>query len=130
MNAAPIGPGLGSRLVELSVFVRALRIDAQIGVHPHEYGREQPLIIDVELRVAAMACEHIADTINYEVIVARAQQIAAAGHVKLIEAFAERLALACLEDPRVLRVRVRVEKPQALAPHAEAAGAEIILARD
>jgi dihydroneopterin aldolase len=107
-----------------------LRVEAQIGVHEHEHGRNQPLIIDVELRIAATSCEHIADTLNYELIVARAQQIAASGHVKLIETFAERLALACLEDMRVTRARVRVEKPQALAPHAEAAGVEIILERE
>jgi len=130
LSAEPNAADPAHRLIRLSVFVRALRIEAQIGVHAHEYGRKQPLIIDVELQVAAAACEHIGDTINYEVIVSRAQQIADAGHVKLIEAFAERLAAACLEDPRVIRARVRVEKPQALAPDAEAAGAEIILARD
>lgn len=118
------------RLVQLNVFVRALRLDAEIGIHAHEYGRKQPLIIDIELQIATAGCEHISDTLNYEIIVARAQQIADAGHVKLIEAFAERLALACLEDARVVRVRVRVEKPQALAPRAQAAGVEIILARD
>ena len=31
---------------------------------------------------------------------------------------AERLAHACLADPRVTRARVRVDKPNALAPHA------------
>ncbi len=125
MNAAP--PGL--RLAQLSVFVRGLRIQAEVGIYTHEYGRKQPLVIDVELQVTAAACEHIADTLNYEQIVARAQQIADAGHVKLIEAFAERLAEALLEDERVTRARVRIEKPEALAPRAEAAGAEIILAR-
>ncbi|MDR3507137.1 MAG: dihydroneopterin aldolase [Caulobacteraceae bacterium] len=115
--------------MQLSVFVRALRIDAEIGINADEYGRRQPLIIDVELSVVAVSCEHIADTINYEVIVARAQQIADAGHVRLIESFAERLARACLEDARVTQARVRVEKPEALAPKAEAAGVEIVLAR-
>ena len=43
--------------------------------------------------------------------------------------FAEKLARVCLEDPRVSRARVRVEKPEALAPYAEAAGAEITLVR-
>ena len=109
--------------------MRGLRVEAEIGVYEHEYGRRQPLLIDVELDVAAQSCEHIADTINYETVVAHARQLAAAGHLKLIEAFAERLARACLEDARVARVRVRVEKPEALAPVAEAAGVEVLLAR-
>lgn len=113
--------------LSLKVFVRGLRVEAEIGVYEHEYGRRQPLLIDVELDVAAQSCEHIADTINYETVVAHARQLAAAGHLKLIETFAERLARACLEDVRVVRARVRVEKPEALAPVAEAAGVEVVL---
>ena len=36
---------------------------------------------------------------------------------------------AMCADPRVMRARVRVEKPQALAPHAAAAGVEITVVR-
>ncbi len=126
MTTPPPGP----RLEALTVFVRALRVEAEIGIHPHEYGRKQTLVIDVELRIAAGACEHIADTLNYEIIVTRARQIAEAGHVKLIETFAERLARACLEDERVVSARVRVEKPQALAPAAEAAGVDLVITRN
>ncbi len=117
-----------ARVTRATVFVRALRIDAEIGIYDQEHGRTQPLICDVELTLDAHGFEHIADTINYETIVAKAQAIAAEGHLKLVETFAERLALACLEDPRVSRVRVRVEKPEALAPHGQA-GVELVLER-
>lgn len=106
-----------------------LRVEAEVGVYDHEYGRRQPLVIDVELDVAAPSCEHIADTVNYETVAARARALAAAGHLKLIETFAERLARACFEDSRVTRARVRVEKPEALAPAAAAAGVEVLLTR-
>jgi dihydroneopterin aldolase len=39
------------------------------------------------------------------------------------------LAEACFTEPRVLRARVRVEKPLALAPDAAAAGVEITAVR-
>ena len=117
------------RITRTTVFVRALRIDAEIGIYDQEHGRTQPLICDVELTLDAHGFEHIADTINYETIVAKAQAIAGQGHLKLVETFAERLALACLEDPRAVRARVRVEKPEALAPHAQAAGVELVLER-
>jgi dihydroneopterin aldolase len=116
-------------VLSLKVFVRGLRVEAEIGVYDHEHGRLQPLLIDVELDVAAESCEHIADTVNYEDVAGHARRLAAAGHLKLIEAFAERLARACLEDRRVTRVRVRVEKPEALAPFAAAAGVEVTLSR-
>lgn len=117
------------QVARLHVFVRELRIDAEIGIYGHEYGRKQPLLIDVELEILAGPIEHISDTLNYEDVAARAQAIADAGHVMLIETFAERLARACLEDERVVQARVRVEKPEALAPRAAAAGVEMILTR-
>ena len=39
------------------------------------------------------------------------------------------IEIEVLPDPRVTRARVRVEKPQALAPHAAAAGVEITVVR-
>lgn len=127
---APSGP---ARITGLKVFVRALRLDVEIGIHEHEHGRAQPLIIDVELDVitsgAAAGFAHIADTLNYELVVSKARAVAEAGHILLVEAFAERLVQACLDDPRVIRARVRIEKPEALAPAAQAAGVEIIAER-
>ena len=36
----------------LTVFVRGLEVEAAIGVHDHELGRTQPLVLDVELQLA------------------------------------------------------------------------------
>jgi 7,8-dihydroneopterin aldolase/epimerase/oxygenase len=130
--ATPLQPSADAGVIRVEgakVFVRALKVDAEVGVYAHEHGRRQPLVIDVELDVAATTGDHLADTVNYETVAAKAQALAAHGHVKLIETFAERLARALLEDSRVSRARVRVEKPQALAPHAAAGGAEITLTR-
>lgn len=112
----------------LTVFVRGLRIEAGIGVYDHEHGRLQPLVLDVSLELAPGPVGRLSETINYETVAAQARAIAAAGHIGLVETFAGRLAAACLEDGRVLRARVRIEKPGALEP-AEAAGCEVVLAR-
>ena len=111
------------------IFVTGLKVDAQIGVYAHEKGRAQPLVVDVELDVPSAGTRKLADTVNYETVGEAARAIAAKGHIKLVEDFAERLARACLTDPRVMRARVRVEKPLALAPHAAAAGVEITVVR-
>ena len=123
-GSAPAG-----RLAGVKVFVRGLKLDAEIGVHAHEYGRTQSLVADVELDVAVTGWDRLADIFNYEAIAAKAKAVAAEGHFQLVEAFAGRIAELCLEDPRVTQVRVRIEKPAALAPDAEAAGAEIVLVR-
>ena len=98
----------------LTVFVRGLTVEAGIGVYDHEQGRLQTLMIDVTLDLGAHLVEKLSDTINSETIAQAARDIVAEGHVGLVESFAERLALACLQDTRVRRVTVRVEKPGAL----------------
>ena len=115
--------------VASKVFVTGLQVQAQIGVYRHEIGRVQPLIVDVELDVPTNASDRLAETVNYETILAAAQALAGQGHVDLVETFAHRLAEACLQDGRVTRARVRIEKPLALAPHAVGAGVEIVLSR-
>ncbi len=112
----------------LTVFVRGLRVEAGIGVHDHEQGRLQTLVIDVTLELTPAPVERLADTINYETVAAAARAIVAEGHVGLVETFAERLAVACLNDGRVRRCTVRIEKPGALDA-AAAAGCEVVLAR-
>jgi dihydroneopterin aldolase len=110
------------------VFVRGLLVQAEIGLYPHERGRVQPLIIDVELELEPTPVAGIGDTVNYETLADYAAALAGRGHVDLVETFAERLAQGCLDNPRVMRARVRVEKPQALE-RAQAAGVEIVLRR-
>jgi 7,8-dihydroneopterin aldolase/epimerase/oxygenase len=112
----------------LRVFVRGLRIEAGIGIHDHEIGRLQTLIIDVTLDLGPQTVTRLADTVNYETIAEAARDIAAEGHVGLVESFAERLATACLTDDRVRRVTVRIEKPGALEG-AEAPGCEVVFVR-
>ena len=118
------------RTAMTKVFVRGLKVQAEIGVYRHEIGRVQPLLVDVELDVPTAGAERLSETLNYETILEAARAIAGAGHIELVETFAERLGRACLADPRVTRARVRVEKPLALAPDAVAAGVEITLVRD
>lgn len=112
----------------LTVFVRGLRLEAGIGVYDHEQGRLQELVIDVSLELAPAPVERLGDTINYEAVANAARAIIAGGHVGLVETFAERLALAMLEDARVRRATVRVEKPGALGGQA-VPGCEVVLAR-
>ncbi|MHB8529652.1 MAG: dihydroneopterin aldolase [Caulobacteraceae bacterium] len=118
-----------AKVVVTKVFVRGLTVKARIGVYPREKRRRQPLIVDVELDIAAGGWRALADTVNYEGIAERAKAIAASGHIGLVESFAHRLVEACFEEPRVMRARVRVEKPRALAPDAAAAGVEITAVR-
>jgi dihydroneopterin aldolase len=122
-------PGAGAPVREaLTVFVRGLEVKAGIGVYDHEQGRLQRLIIDVTLEMTPAPIERLGDTINYETVAEAARAIVAEGHIGLVETFAERLALAMLEDPRVRRCAVRIEKPGALGG-AAVPGCELVLGR-
>ena len=114
MNKQPFSSA-DVRLASAKTFVRDIRVEAEIGVYDFEYGHTQPLMVEVELDVAQTGFDELADIINYEHIVNWTREVAAVGHIELVETFAHRVALACMRDPRVLAARVRVEKPQALA---------------
>ena len=116
------------RYERVSVFVRGLEVEAGIGVYHHEQGRLQRLVIDVTLELDPGPIERLGDTINYETVANAARAIAAEGHVGLVETFAENLARACMDERRVRRATVRIEKPGALEAVA-APGCEIVLAR-
>jgi dihydroneopterin aldolase len=116
------------RRLGLTVIVRGLEVQAAIGVHAHEHGRLQPLVVDVELDLGAGPIHRLSDTLDYEGVARVARELAGGEHIALVETFAERVALACLEDARVLAVKVRVEKPGAI-PGAAAAGCEVAYSR-
>jgi dihydroneopterin aldolase len=108
------------------VFVLGLRVEAEVGLYPHERGRLQPLTVDVELDLSEGPIVRLRDTVDYDRVVAAARNLAASGHIDLIETYAERLAATCLSDTRAIRARVRVQKPQA-APEQAAVGVEVVV---
>ena len=113
----------------LLVFMRGLQLEAEVGLHPHERGRTQALVVDVTVELAPREVRALADTVNYELLAEYARALAARGHVELVETYAQDLARALLRETGALSVRVRVEKPGALAG-AAGAGVELELRRD
>jgi dihydroneopterin aldolase len=107
------------------IFISNLEVLARIGIHGHEQGMPQPVRINVTMTAALdLKDDRLEHVIDYETVAAKIRAIVAAGHINLAETLAERIASACLDDARVAKVLVRVEKLHAL-PGAEAAGVEI-----
>ncbi|MGP1396364.1 MAG: dihydroneopterin aldolase [Inquilinaceae bacterium] len=122
---APLPPTPTERTRRL--FVRDLLVEAEIGVHAHETGRRQRVRLNLDLDVdetGSLVADDIDSVVSYEPLVEAARALAAAGHTKLVETLAERLAAQCLRDPRVRLVRVRVEKLDVF-PDAASVGVEI-----
>lgn len=95
------------------MFVRDLVLDCLIGVHRYERDGRQRVRINLSLDVLETGPaerDRLADVVNYDILVQRIRALAEAGHVNLVETFAERIAAICLHDGRVRRATVRVEK--------------------
>jgi dihydroneopterin aldolase len=111
------------------LFVRALRVIAPIGIHPHERLAPQPLVLDVEMTIAPVRADRIDATFDYARVRDAAHAVIATGHIDLVESFAERVARILFETGDVERITIRVSKPAALAPDADAAGVELHMRR-
>ena len=113
------------------VFLRDMLLEASIGWYAHEHGAPQRIRVNVDLAVDE-GPDDGADTldrvVSYEVVANSVRRIVGAGHVKLVETLAERIAASCLEDRRVRLARVQVEKLDVF-PDAAAAGVVVERAR-
>jgi 7,8-dihydroneopterin aldolase/epimerase/oxygenase len=116
------------------VFLRDLVLSASIGIYPHEHAARQRVRINVDLGVeddgaramsrARVGRDELSRVVDYEKVATTVRGIVAAGHIRLVETLAERIAEACLADPRVHVARIRVEKLDIFAD-ATSAGVEI-----
>jgi dihydroneopterin aldolase len=106
------------------IFIRNLRIEMFIGIHPHEKQKPQPVIITVEARLKNdVRLDSIENTVCYETLAGAIRQQAAQAHIGLLETFAGQVADICFRDTRIADVRIKLEKPDLLG--AEAVGVEI-----
>ena len=108
------------------VFLRDMELMASVGIYPHEHGAAQRIRVNVELLVRdeGDGADKLDRVVDYERLALAVRRIVGAGHVKLVETLAERIAAAGLEDARVLRARVQVEKLDVF-PDAASAGVEV-----
>jgi dihydroneopterin aldolase len=67
-----------------------------------------------------VGADDLARVVDYEALAARVRGIVGAGHVKLVETLAERIAMACLGHDHVKKVKVTVEKLDVFADAASA----------
>ena len=113
------------------IFLRDLCLSCTIGVNDWEREVRQTVKIDLDLDLDLSEAGKRDDlnlTADYKVVRDRIEAIVGESRFFLIEALAERIAQACLEEPRVQRVRVSVEKPGALRG-TRTVGVEIIRGR-
>jgi dihydroneopterin aldolase len=96
-----------------AIFVRDYVVDCNIGVYAEEKGVTQKVRISVDADLSADVRsfdDDMAEVPSYTDLIDAVHASMEGGHINLVETFAERIASRCLDDRRMVRVRVRIEK--------------------
>src|SRR3989338_9544775 len=110
------------------ILLRDLSLECLIGIHSHERVKKQKIFLSVtlytDIKTSAQS-DDVKDTIDYDQLSQSLIKMVGESRFFLIETLAERIALLCLEDQRVLQVKVTLDKPQAVSS-ARSAAIEIV----
>lgn len=101
-----------------TVHIEGLRASAVIGCYDWERLIRQPLVFDIELIgdfSRAAATDDLALALDYAAISSSVVALVEASNFQLLEALSESVAEALLQTDGVHRVRLRVDKPYAVA---------------
>lgn len=99
------------------IFIRELRVETTIGVHPWERQTRQTLILDLELGInirPAAATDRLDDTLDYQFVARRIGEFAAASDFRLVETLGERIVELLRREFAVPWLRLILRKPGAL----------------
>ena len=106
-----------------TIFIKALHVQAIIGVYPHEQTQSQPIQIDLVFDVdsgAATAHDQLGVTVDYQALTEAVMAFVQASRYRLIETLAEKTADHILQHfTAIKRLQVTLTKPRALpqTPH-------------
>jgi len=94
------------------IFVRNFVLPIRVGAYAHERSTRQRVRFDVEAQISrsARAAEDMRDVVSYDLLTDGIRLMVDRDHILLLETLAERVAAMVLSHPRVLRVRVTLEK--------------------
>ncbi len=108
-----------------TIFIRDLELNAYIGIHAKERKTSQPIWVNLHLEVLQPPRpQKLSEVVCYEQISKKLEALVSQRHIDFLETLADEMASLCLEDERVLAVKIRIEKPKALTS-ATACGVEI-----
>jgi len=99
------------------IFLSGLRVEAMIGIYPHERTSSRPVEIDLEIGVPGERVYQsgdVADTVDYAAVSERIRAELARVRFGLLEQMSEAIANILLEEFGSPWVRVTIVKPGAL----------------
>jgi dihydroneopterin aldolase len=100
-----------------TIFIRALKTEAIIGIFAWERQVKQTVILDIEISAdirKAARSDAIDDTLNYKRVAKRVLAFIESSQFHLVETLAEHIAMLILEEFGVAGVSITLSKPGAL----------------
>jgi 7,8-dihydroneopterin aldolase/epimerase/oxygenase len=110
------------------IILSNLRVQASIGILPHEVAAKQPLLISCEVRMHDAPLVPAGDDVRHVLDYRRVRQIAIdeveAGHINMLESLAGHVCEKIMALPGVSAATVRVDKPN-IFPDCDSVGVEV-----
>ncbi len=99
------------------VLIEGFELIGSVGVYEHERRYEQRIVVSLELDVVDAydgASDDLEAVYDYDHAISAVRSTVESRHFNLLETLAERIAEACLAHPHVMRINVRIAKPDVL----------------
>lgn len=127
-----MGGGIFLKEFMEKIYIKGLQVRTIIGINNYEREEKQDILIDIVLWAnlkSAMEFDDINKTVDYKALKKKILSKVENSSFYLIETLANYIAKLCFEDEKIIKAKVRVEKPGALR-FAKTVGVEVILKRD
>ena len=114
------------------IHIKDLMLRCIIGLNDWEREKKQDILINITLYAdfsAACKSDNIEDTVDYKNVKEKVVNMVESSAYMLVERLAQHIADICLENPKVQRVKVMIDKTGALR-FARSVGVEIIRERE
>lgn len=113
------------------IFIEGFRVEARVGIYPHERQAPQPVEIDLKMGLpdGAEKRDDIKDTICYETATRRIREFLLEAHIDLLETLGARLISLLIEEFGAPWVQVSIFKPGIL-PDVKRVGVHMERKRD
>ena len=105
------------RMKSMKIHIKNLRLKTIIGINDLERAEKQDVIVNVEVELDASRAtetDRIEDTVNYKTLTKRIISEVELSEFYLLEKLAHHILNIVLEDKKVIRGTVEVDKPHAL----------------
>ena len=117
---------MGSKELD-KLHIRDLMIRCIIGLNDWEREKKQDILINITLYAdltTACQSDRVEDTVDYKAVKQNVVNMVESSSCMLVENLAQKIADICLENPKVQRARVMIDKTGALR-FARSVGVEI-----